>query len=192
VTVREQVSVQAPGTARRPGVFLGDVRASLRSTAPQHRVVHRCPDRPPGGTGAAQPRVTPLHHPPPGTSASPSPAPSGAGGDAGDVQAPGGVFEEHRRVQAPAEGSIEMQEVDGDGALGLVGEELPPGRAVTARGRVNARRAQDLPDRGGSDRVPETGQFALDPPMAPLCILERAAGSALERRLGRRASSTGA
>jgi hypothetical protein len=40
------------------------------------------------------------------------------GGDAGDVQTVGDVFEEHQRVQASAEHGVEMEEVCRDDALG--------------------------------------------------------------------------
>lgn len=93
------------------------------------------------------------------------PLAGGVCGDAGDVQAPVPVFEERQRVQPGSDGSVEMEEVDGDDVLSLVGEKLPPGRAGTARGRADARSVQDLSDRGRGDRVPESGQLALDPPV---------------------------
>jgi hypothetical protein len=55
------------------------------------------------------------------------------GGDAGDVQASGAVFEEYPRVQALAEHSVDVDEVCCDDAVGLVGEELAPGRTGAAR-----------------------------------------------------------
>lgn len=42
------------------------------------------------------------------------PLASGVRGDAGDVQAPGAVFEKRWRVQLASVGSVEMEEVDGD------------------------------------------------------------------------------
>jgi hypothetical protein len=86
-----------------------------------------------------------------------------------------------------------MQEVDGDDALGLVREELPPGRAGAAWGRVDARRVEDLPYRGCGDGVSESGQLALDPPVPPLCVLSsELQDQLLERCLGRRPSGAGA
>src|SRR5688500_3235230 len=70
------------------------------------------------------------------------PLPGRVGGDAGDVQAAGAVFEEYQRVQTPAERGVEVEEVRRDDALGLGGEELPPGRAGAAWYRVDARVAQ--------------------------------------------------
>jgi hypothetical protein len=92
-------------------------------------------------------------------------------GDAGDVQAPGVVFEEHQCVETFAECGVDVEEVRRDDALGLGGEELPPGRPGTARGRVDARVMQDLPDRRAGDPVAEPGQFALDPPVTPPWVL---------------------
>lgn len=92
---------------------------------------------------------------------------SGVGGDAGDVQASGAVFEERQGVQTVPEHGVDVEEVRRKDALGLSGEELAPVRAVTAWHRVNARVMQDLPDRRGSDAVAEPGQFALDPSNDP-------------------------
>ncbi|MFI9811355.1 hypothetical protein [Saccharothrix variisporea] len=99
------------------------------------------------------------------------PLPGRVGGDAGDVQASGVVFEERQRVEACAEHGVEMEEVRCDDALGLGGEELPPGRAATAGCRVDARVVQDLPDGRVGDVVAESGQFALDAPMTPSWVL---------------------
>ncbi|WNV92199.1 hypothetical protein [Umezawaea sp. Da 62-37] len=76
------------------------------------------------------------------------------GGGAGDVQAPGVVFEEGQRVEACAEHGVEVEEVRRDDALGLGGEEFPPGQAGAAWCRVDARVVQDLPDRRGGMRCP--------------------------------------
>lgn len=56
-----------------------------------------------------------------------------------------------------------------------VGEELTPTWAGAARGRTEASRMQDLPHRERRDRVPQPGQLALDPAMAPPWILLRQA-----------------
>jgi hypothetical protein len=46
---------------------------------------------------------------------------------AGDVQAAGAVFEERKSVEALAEHGVEVEEVRGDDALGLGGQEPPAG-----------------------------------------------------------------
>jgi hypothetical protein len=84
------------------------------------------------------------------------------GGDAGDVQAPGAVFEEGQCVEACAERGVEVEEVRRDDALGLGGEEFPPGEAGAAWCRVDARVVQDLPDRRRSDPVAKSYQFTVD------------------------------
>ena len=81
------------------------------------------------------------------------------------------MFEEGEGVEAVAEGGVEVEEVDSDDAVGLVGEDLSPGRARPARGRVNAGCVEDLPDGRGANRVPESGQFALDSPMSSPGVL---------------------
>jgi hypothetical protein len=54
------------------------------------------------------------------------------------------VFEEGEGVEAVAEGGVEVEEVDSDDAVGLVGEELSPGRACGDRGaRPSTRIAAD-------------------------------------------------
>src|SRR6185503_20069016 len=79
------------------------------------------------------------------------------GGDARDVQAPGAVFEEGQCVEACAEHGVEVEEVRGDDALGVGGEEFSPGGATAAWCRVDARVVQDLPDRRGSYAVAKHG-----------------------------------
>jgi hypothetical protein len=99
------------------------------------------------------------------------PIPRRMGGDPGDVQAPGTVLEERQRVQPPTQRGVDVEEICRDDALGLDGEELTSSRAGTTRRRVDARGVQYLPDRGGGDLVPESGQLPLDPPVSPLRIL---------------------
>ncbi|MFB7757586.1 hypothetical protein ACFC18_49800 [Streptomyces sp. NPDC056121] len=50
------------------------------------------------------------------------------GGDAGEVEAPGAVLDEDQGVQALERDGIDVEEVGGDDAVGLGGEELAPGR----------------------------------------------------------------
>ncbi|WP_317617331.1 hypothetical protein [Streptomyces antnestii] len=52
----------------------------------------------------------------------------GVGGDAGEVEAPGAVLDEDQGVQALERDGIDVEEVGGDDAMGLSGEELAPGR----------------------------------------------------------------
>lgn len=47
---------------------------------------------------------------------------------------------------------------------GLCGQELPPGRPGPAGRRIDAGGVEDLPHRGGCDRVAQPGQPASMPP----------------------------
>lgn len=68
-------------------------------------------------------------------------------------------------------------------------EEVTPGGAGAARGRVDDCCVQDLPDRGGRDGVPESGRFALDAAVAPAGIfIGQAQHEALECGCRRRPS----
>jgi hypothetical protein len=62
-------------------------------------------------------------------------------GDSGDVQSSGAVFEEGQCVESVAESGVEVEEVDCDDALGLVGEELSPlfGRTGAEMDRLRRR-----------------------------------------------------
>jgi hypothetical protein len=88
-------------------------------------------------------------------------------GDSGDVQPSCAVFEEGQCVEAVAESGVEVEEVDCDDALGLVGEELSPCLAGPARSWIDSGGVEYFPDGRGADLVPEAGQFALNPPMSP-------------------------
>jgi hypothetical protein len=92
-------------------------------------------------------------------------------GDPGDVQSACAVFEEHQRIYPAQVDQVDMDEVAGDDALGLRGQELAPGRAAAAWGRIDAGRRKDLPDRRGADAMPEADKFALDATTAPARIL---------------------
>lgn len=94
------------------------------------------------------------------------------GDDAGEVDAAGAMFDEDQGVQAlEGEGAVQVQEVGGEDAVGLGGEELAPGLAGALRCGVDAGGVQDLPDRGWRDRVAEAGEFALDPAVAPGAVV---------------------
>ena len=58
-----------------------------------------------------------------------------------------------------------MDEIGRENAAGLGGQELLPGRARAAGRGAGPGIVQDLPERGGSDRVAEPDQLALHPPV---------------------------
>jgi hypothetical protein len=87
------------------------------------------------------------------------------------MDAAGGVLDDEERVEPVQGDGVEVEQVAGDDALGLRREELRPGRSGPLRYWVDPRRAQDLPDGGGSDLVAESGELAVDAPIAPVGIL---------------------
>ena len=102
------------------------------------------------------------------------------------------MLDEHQDVQTLQQHGVHAEEVDGEypGSLGM--HELSPGRARAARGRIDARGAEDLPDGGRRDRYAEFRHFAVDPAVSPQRILLRQthdkAGDAPDcRRAARRA-----
>jgi hypothetical protein len=71
---------------------------------------------------------------------------------------------------------------------GLRVQELPPGRTVPARRRVDACCAEDLADGGRRDRNPELGQLAVNTPVAPerVFFARRMVNRAMLRTVGGR------
>jgi hypothetical protein len=74
---------------------------------------------------------------------------------------------EGQGVEAPQEHGVHVDEVGGDDAASPSCQELFPSRAGAAGHRVDPGIMQDLPDRGGSNRVAEPDEFALHPPVSP-------------------------
>jgi hypothetical protein len=72
------------------------------------------------------------------------PVSGGVGGDAGDVESSGGVFKEDEDVEPVFQCGVDVEEVNRDDGVGLAGEELPPGRAATARCWVDACGVENL------------------------------------------------
>ena len=100
------------------------------------------------------------------------------------------MLDHDQRVDEPQQHRVHVDEVDGDDAAGLRGEELLPGRAGTARRGIDPGIMQDLPDRGGRDRVAEPDQLSLHPPVPPRGVLRRDADHELLDR-GRRGRPPG-
>jgi hypothetical protein len=124
----------------------------------------------------------------------------GVGGDAGEVEAPGSVFDEDQGMEALEGDGVNAEEVGRDDAVGLGSEELVPGRPRASWGGVDASGVKDLPDRGRGNRIAQAGQFALYPPVTPTAVLPsqaqdellddgRGEGSAWAAALGERPST---
>ena len=73
--------------------------------------------------------------------------------------------------------------------LGLGGQELLPVRGCALRCSVDAGGLEDFPDGGGRDLVPEAGELAADPPVAPgRVVAGHLHRGPADRRAGARAS----
>jgi hypothetical protein len=66
------------------------------------------------------------------------------------------VLDDDQGIDAAEQHGVHVDEVGGDDAAGL-GKELLPGRAGAAGRGIDPGVVQDLPDRGGRDRVAEPG-----------------------------------
>ena len=75
-------------------------------------------------------------------------------GDAGEVHASGGVFDEERDVELAAPDGVDDEGVTSDDPAGLRSEELGPGRSGASRGGVDAVPFQDRPHGRGARRWP--------------------------------------
>jgi hypothetical protein len=106
-------------------------------------------------------------------------------GDVGQVSPAGAVLDHDQGVDAPQQHGVHVDEVGGDDAAGLGGQELLPGWPRAAGRGIDPGVVQDLPDRGGRDRVAEPDQLALHPPVPPRGVLRRDADHELADR-GRR------
>jgi hypothetical protein len=75
------------------------------------------------------------------------------------------VLDHDQCVDAAQQHRVHVDEVDGDDAEGLGGQELLSGRAGAAGRGIDPGIMQDLPDGGGRDPVAEPDQLALHPPV---------------------------
>jgi hypothetical protein len=87
------------------------------------------------------------------------------------VNAAGAVLDDDQGVDAPEQHGVDVDKVDRENAAGLRGQELPPGRASAAGCGVDPGIMQDLPHRGGCDRVAELDEFALHAPVPPCRVV---------------------
>ena len=94
------------------------------------------------------------------------PAGGGMRGDAQDVHCPGLDLHDEQHIQATQTDRVEVEEVCGDQTRGLGAQELLPGRVRPPRGWTDSTALKD-PDRAGTNAVTHSGEFTLDPSMAP-------------------------
>jgi hypothetical protein len=102
------------------------------------------------------------------------------------------VLDDDQGVDASQQHGVYVDEVDGEDAAGLGGQELLPGRARAAGCGADPGVMHDLPDRGGSDRVAEPAEFVLHPSVpyvglsVAIWITSLRVAAAVDGRPGRR------
>jgi hypothetical protein len=94
-------------------------------------------------------------------------------GDTGQVSPAGAVLDDDQGVDAPQQHGVDVEEAGREDAVGLCGQELFPGWACAAGRGIDPGVVQDLPDRGGGDRVTEFDEFAVDAPVSPRGVVGR-------------------
>jgi hypothetical protein len=94
-------------------------------------------------------------------------------GDPSQVHAAGAVLDKEQHVQAAQEYGVDVEEVRGQDRLCLGSQESPPSLTGSLRRRVDARVLEDLPHRRRRQLVAQTGQFAMDAPVAPARVVPR-------------------
>jgi hypothetical protein len=110
-------------------------------------------------------------------------------GDAGQVNAAMVMLDDEQHIEPTEKHGIDMEEVDRGDCLGLSGQELPPAAGGALRRGVDAGCLEDLSDGGGRDLVPEAGQLAADPLVAPgRVVTGHLQREPADRRAGARAS----
>ena len=92
-------------------------------------------------------------------------------GDASEVYASGGVFDEEQHVELSEPDGVNDEGVTSMDPAGLGGEELGPGRPGVPRSGIDAMPFQDRRDGRCCQAVAEAGGFAVDVPVAPRRVL---------------------
>jgi hypothetical protein len=84
-----------------------------------------------------------------------------------------GDLEHEQHVQAPEQHRVDMEAVARQDALGLGGQELPPGQPCAAWRRVDAGALEQQPHGARRDPVAKLHEFAMDAPISPGRVLRR-------------------
>jgi hypothetical protein len=99
------------------------------------------------------------------------PLPGRVQGDAEDADAPGRVLHHGQDVSLGAAGQVDGEEVAGQNRVGLGAQELRPGRTGPARRGADAVGLEDLPYGRRRYLGSQSGQFPVDPAVAPVGVL---------------------
>ncbi len=99
------------------------------------------------------------------------PGTGGVGGDPGEVNASGVDLDEEQHMETAQRDGIDAEEVGRDQGVGLAGDELAPRRSGAIGGGLTSGVAEDLPDSGSGDAVPETAHLSMDTSIAPVRVL---------------------
>jgi hypothetical protein len=94
------------------------------------------------------------------------------------------VFDGEQDIDSAQEHGVDVEEVEGEDALCLCGEELGLGRHGAPRRGVEASFDEDVADGAGGDEVAEVEEFAGDSPVAPTGIFLGHPWYQLSDRLG--------
>jgi hypothetical protein len=101
------------------------------------------------------------------------PSPSRVGRHPQDVDAAAGDLHHKQHIQPPEQHCVDVEEVARQHALGLCGQELPPGRPRPARRRIDAGAFEEQPHGARRHPVPKLHELAVDAPIPPGRVLRR-------------------
>ena len=89
-----------------------------------------------------------------------------------DADSTGGMLDYGQNVDLCAVQEVGGEEIAGHDAFGLGLQEVRPGDRTTSGRRVDAGGLEDFPEGGGGDSDAESGQLAVDPPVAPCRLID--------------------
>ena len=95
----------------------------------------------------------------------------GVSGHAEKMDPAGADLHHEQNVKAAQRDGVEGEEIGGQQPASLRVQEGPPPGVGPARRRAEPSGSQDPPNRAGTDAMPETGVFTLDPAVAPGRVL---------------------
>jgi hypothetical protein len=94
-------------------------------------------------------------------------------GGAEDANAAGAVLDGGQDIDLGAVEQVGGEEVQRQDPLRLGPQELRPAKAVPAGRWIDSGALEDLPDRRRRDRNAQSGELAVDPPVAPGLVVPR-------------------